>query len=84
MLELIKAALKPFIQATQLASESQYPTISIADFALAQIQAYLEDLNLNKLKNIFPTNHADHVHVATVSRKDACFPFCKEETGSGN
>ena len=45
MLELIEAVLKPFVQATKLVSGSQYPTIGIAYFALAQIQEYLEDLN---------------------------------------
>jgi hypothetical protein len=43
MLELLEFVLKPVVEATQLISGSQYPTIGISYFAIVQIRDFLED-----------------------------------------
>jgi len=45
MLEMIDIILRPFAQATNLISGSQYPTIGIAYFSIVQIREFLEDSN---------------------------------------
>ena len=47
MLELIEFVLHPFVHATKLISESQYPTIGISYFAVIQIREFLEDSHDN-------------------------------------
>ena len=41
--DIINIVLNPFVQATNLISGSQYPTIGITYFSIAQIPEFLED-----------------------------------------
>ncbi|CAF4618308.1 unnamed protein product, partial [Rotaria sp. Silwood1] len=43
LLELLEYVLKPVVEATQLISGSQYPTIGISYFVIVQIRDFIED-----------------------------------------
>jgi hypothetical protein len=45
ILDILNIILKPFVDATNMISGSQYPTIGIAYFAIVQIREFLEDQN---------------------------------------
>jgi hypothetical protein len=56
ILDILKIILTPFVNATNMVSGSQYPTMGIAYFAIVQIREFLDDSNNTVLDDGYDIN----------------------------